>query len=209
MDAERSAIWGTVELVRPAQFAEAPTNSGYSDRRYRAAKRVDYSQPGYVVVYLDRGAVPDHDLSLSITESRSGDRLEPKYGVVGLGRAIRVQNRSSQSHVVSCPEAGLIQRLAPGQAVSIPASRTGEHSVWLLNVAETGTKAFVVPGPFAVVEASGRWKLPLVAPGDLTLRTWHPRFPAVERRVDARRGESLRLDLEISAASIPGGGSAP
>jgi hypothetical protein len=135
-------------------------------------------------------------------------RLDPPYAAVGAGGSIRVENASAAPHVLSAPGADLIQRLAPGEEVEIPAAQAGEQPLFLLDVPTARATVFVAPGPFAVVAASGRFELQGLEPGSGLVKVWHPRFPPSERTLELPPGRAVRIDFELSVEQIRAEGEA-
>lgn len=66
------------------------------------------------MVYLDAPPARETVL-LSIRSTRLGERIEPERAVGGALGSLEIANRSRAVHVVSCPELGLVRRLAPGE----------------------------------------------------------------------------------------------
>lgn len=204
-DPGRSGVWGYVELVPRAASAShtgAPSSS-YADLRYRDAELVDYTRPGFAVVYLASGAAPASSLELTVRRGLSGVRLEPAHGALGAGGEIAVTNRTREAHAVSCPDAGLLRSLAPGETLRFAAPASGALALFVPDAPDARADVFVSPGAFATLDAAGRYELLGVEPGTHVLRTWHPRFPPTERPVELSAGRLLRLDLEIGVGLRP------
>jgi hypothetical protein len=203
-DPSRSGVWGYLTLV-PREGAAPAGATPYGDRRYADAELVDYSKPGFAVVYLDGGAPPATPASVAIRGSRSGARLDPAHAAVGAGGELRVTNETRDPHVVSCPEAGVLHRIAPGESLRVPADRAGELSLFVPDAPAAAARVFVAPGPFATVSVAGRYELLGVAPGSHRLRAWHPRFPPGERRIELAPGRVERVDLALGVGLGEGG----
>lgn len=202
----RSGVWGYVRLVPHEGVAPQDTagaSSGYGDRRYADVELVDYSKPGFAVVYLDDAPGGAEwtgrpaPLALALEGGAGGLRFEPAQAAVAVDGRILVTNRSGDARVVSCPEAGLLRLLADGEAVAIPVDRAGELELFAPDRPGARARLFAAPGPFAVVSAAGRYDLVDVKPGARTLRVWHSRFPPAERRVELAPGSVARVDLEL------------
>jgi hypothetical protein len=196
-DSGKSGAWGYVHLVPLEGVGQKGSGSGgYGDRAMRDVELVDYSRPGFAVVYVEGPLVPDAPARFSI---RSGvrTRLEPRRLAVGLGSAIEVTNSSDRTHTLSCPAAGLIRTLAPGETAEIRVAEPGEVRLFLLDVPGAKALAFVAPGPYAVVAKSGRFSLENVAPGHRTLHVWHPRFPPASRTLDLAPDSVARVDIQL------------
>lgn len=202
----RVTLHGTLELV-PRAGLKPPAHGSvhYGDRRLRDVDLVDYSKPGFAVVYLDSPEPPGGRRELTVRETRGQVRIEPRYAAAGLGGEIAVLNKSASRHVVSCPAAGVLQWIGPGESLSIPAESSGSREVFLLDVAEAQAQVFVAPGPYVVVASNGRWVLPDVAPGERRLRAWHPRLPPADLPVQLAPGAIRRFDLKLGVDFLAGG----
>ncbi len=190
----RSHAWGQLRLVPREGVPEG--TSAYGDRRIRDAGLVDYTQPGFAVVYVE-GEPPGGELELVMRATRLGTRLDPLHGAVGAGGRLVVTNRSGAAHVLSYPAAGVVRGIGAGERLELAVPGAGEQGLFLLDVPEAETRIFASPGPFAVVSASGGFELRDLAPGSRELRAWHPRFPPAVRRVELPAGASVQVDLEM------------
>ncbi len=205
----RAAAFGTVRLVpREGVTPAAPGSHSYGDREFEGVELVDYSKPGFAVVYLDpQGAEGERSstsaprardrASLSIRAGATHAIFDPPQAALGAGGEITVANQSDAAHVVSCPAAGLVKRLAQGESIAIAVATPGEWPVFLLDVAGEQARIFAAPGPYRVVSSAGRFELLDLEPGRAHLRAWHPRFPAASAWVDLAPGKSQRVDLEL------------
>ena len=99
---DRAMLQGTFKLI-PVEHAKSGTGGGgsYGDRRMRDTTFVDYSRPGFALVYLTSGPRSSAPTELVIRSTRFATRLEPANAAVGLGAPIHVVNRSRQPQVVS------------------------------------------------------------------------------------------------------------
>jgi hypothetical protein len=189
---------GALRLVpREGVTPGTPGGGAYGDRRLRDVEFVDYAHPGFAVVYLEGGRSPGGQIDLSIRETRTRVVLSPEHAVVGVGGTIVVRNEAREPHVVSCPAAQLVRRIAPGERVEIPASDAGERSIFLLDAKAAEALVFVAPGPFAVTADDGSFALHDLPAGTQRLRAWHPRFPPATRSVELVSGELLQVDIEL------------
>jgi len=192
-------VWGYLSLD-PHEGAAAHGAGGggsYGDRRLAHSRLVDYSRPGFAVVYAEGQRDPGDELALTIRHSAVGPRIDPERGVVTAGGRITVRNRSDRSYTVSCPEAALLTRVEPGATVEITAGRAGEHAVFLLDGGGAASTVFAAPGPHVVVSESGRYELADLAPGRQRIRTWHPRFPPTAHWVELESGRMERMDIQL------------
>lgn len=193
----RAAAFGYVKLVPRDGVPSSGASKSYGDREYEGVAFVDYSKPGFAVVYVD-GAPRAHDVAtLVIRAGATHASFDPPHAAIAAGGAITVTNQSGATHVVSCPGAGLVQPLAAGESVEIAASKPGEWPIYLLDVAGEEARVFAAPGPYRVVSSAGRFELTDLEPGRAQLRAWHPRFPPAEAWVDLAAGNSVRVDLEL------------
>ena len=195
----RGTLWGVVTLVPPAGVVVAPPGAAYGDRRTAHAERVDYSHPGFVVVFTDGMPPAPGRTTVALVAGRDGVRFAPAESAVPLGGTVALRNDDDRPHVISSPRAELLSSVAAGETVELVASEPGEWSFHALDAGEVSAVVFVAPGPHTTVARSGRWALPDLPPGTVTLRAWHPRFPAVGRAVEVRPDTVTRVDLTMGA----------
>jgi hypothetical protein len=202
----KASVYGTLRLV-PHEGAPHSSGGGgsYGSRRMRDVGLVDYSTPGFAVVFLAEGAPPAGEIALAIRDTRVEPRIEPAAAAVGAGGRIRIENASASARIVSYPAAKLVRRMAPGEKLELAAPREGEQGVFLLDVPDAGATLFVAPGPYDVVGTTGDYELRDVEPGAHALRAWHPRFPPVRREVELAPDTRRRMDLEMGVGIEPGG----
>ena len=192
------AVQGMLRLVpREGVTPVKPGASAYASRRMADVTFVDYSKPGFAVVYVAEGASPGGAAELAIRTTGVRTRLDPAHAAVGVGGHITVRNDSAAPHVLSAPGIGMLQRLDPGQQVEIPASQAGEQPLYLLDVPRSESVVFVAPGPFTVVAEDGRFQLNGLSPGDHQLKAWHPRFPPAQASLRISDGSIAHLDLDM------------
>lgn len=200
---DHATTWGFVRLVpREGVTPRRPGSSPYADPALRDVEFVDYSRPGFAVVYLEGTPSPGGTASVHVRDGRLRAYLDPPRAAVGVGGKLRISNAGARAHVVSLPEAGSVHRLEPGQDVEIALTEPGEQPLFLLDAPEVAGRIFVAPGRFSVVSAAGRWELRDVPPGRIQLRAWHPRFPPVSRMLELRGGSVERIDLEMGVDSL-------
>jgi hypothetical protein len=193
----RAAVWGKVTLV-PAAGLDSGGDSAYGDRRLRGAKLVDYSHPGFVVVYAEGAADPVlQSIELTIRDAAAGARIEPEHSAFLAGGTVVVRNQSEEARLVSCPSQQIIRRLEPGGQLEVRLPESGEHSFHLLEARDSTSQIFASPGPFTVVERSGRFALGDLEPGPTHLGVWHPRFAPRGADVDLVAGTTLKLEFEL------------
>lgn len=208
---EKGSIWGYLQLVPRVGNKPHPLGSAsYGDGRLRDVVFVDYSRPGFAVVYVEESEeeserTPGGQIRLTIRDTRVHSRIEPTHAAVMASGSVRVVNSSRESRVLSCPGTGLVRQLAPGESTVIELGEAGAYSLFLLDVPGAQSTVFAAPGPFAVVSESGRFELRNLEPGRRRLGTWHPRAAPTSRWVDLVTGEVLRLDLEIGVGQKGGG----
>lgn len=204
---DQISVSGHVRLVPHADLRELGiAMNAYGDRRLRNARLVDYSRPGFSVVYLDHRDAQDSDAIAPRVDRevhlaiRGGDiraRLEPAHLAMRTGDVIRLRNLDRDAHIVSCPKASVLQQVAPGEEVRFELSMPGVYRFYLADTSAPGGIVFVAPGPFSVTSNSGRFHIPDLTPGTWTLHAWHPRFPPASREVVLATGDSLEIDFEI------------
>jgi hypothetical protein len=201
-DPSRSGVYGYLRLLPHEGTAPAPTagapKDAYGDRRFADTGLVDYSRPGFAVVYLERGtagAAPSG--TLAIRGGAGGVAIEPAHAATSVGAGVELRNVDGVPHVVSVPAAGLVRALAPGDRLLLPADRPGPLEVFVPSEPAAAATVFVAPGPFAAVSDSGRFEILEVAPGPNRIGVWHPRLPPATRDVALAAGSVARVDLEI------------
>lgn len=202
-----SQAWGELRLVPREGVTPGGHGGGsYGDRRLRDVEFVDYSSPGFAVVYVADERPPAGRLGVSIRSSRLGPRFEPTHAAVGASGQIVVSNQTDDTHLVSYPAAGVVRTLAAGEQLELVLPRAGEQDLFLLDSPQTRVTVFASPGPFAVVSSTGRFRLPDLAPGSHEVRAWHPRFPPAAHSLVLAPDESVRVDFEIGVGRGEDGG---
>jgi hypothetical protein len=203
-DPAKSGVYGYLKLVPHEGVSQQGSTAGssssaYGDRRYSGTALVDYSKPGFAVVYLDGPPLESPGAPLVVTLRSEGDgaALAPANGAVALGGEVVVRNAGDTPHVVSIPAAAVLRALAPGDSLAIQAREAGELEVFVPGASAAAARVFVAPGPFAVVSDAGRFELLDVEPGARRLHAWHPRLPPSERSVELAAGRVVRVDLEV------------
>jgi hypothetical protein len=203
----RATVWGYVRLV-PREGVEPsaqPATGVYADPRLRGVRFVDYSQPGFAVVYREGAPSPAGVARLAIRESPFGVRLEPRYAVVGAGGTLVLANPTSRPHVVSAPALDWLVAVAPGAELELAIPSPGPKTLFLLDAPEVEATLFVAPGPYSVVSEAGRFELVDQEPGRVALRAWRARFPSASREIELPVDSILRVDIEIGVGA-PGTG---
>jgi hypothetical protein len=200
-DPAKSGVYGYLRLRPHEGSAGAPTagapKDAYGDRRYSDTGLVDYSKPGFAVVYLERGAGGEIAADLAIRTRAGAVAIEPAHAATAVGGEIALRNVDAEPHVVSLPGLGLVRALAPGDRLVVPAERAGALEVFVPGSSDATATVFVSPGPFATVNESGRFEILEVAPGPNRVGVWHPRLPPAGRDVALAAGRIARVDLEI------------
>jgi len=171
--------------------------SAYGDRRLRDVEFVDYSQPGFAVVYVAEDPAPAGEFAFTVRSTRVGTRIEPIRGAVGAAGSVVVHNDTGGVHVLSYPAAGVVRELAPGERVSFAVPRAGEQGLFVLDASDAAATIFAAPGRFDVVSPAGRYLLTDLPPGPREIRAWHPRFPPAVQRVELAPDTSTRVDFEL------------
>lgn len=199
----RSAAWGYVRLVPREGVTPGSSGGAYGDRRLRDVRYVDYSRPGFAVVYAPGVARDGARQRIEIRDGVAGAGLEPDHVALAAGGALEVTNATADTHVLSSPGTGVVRRLAPGETVELALREPGRHDLFLLDRADVAATAFAAPGPFVVVSSTGRFELGDLEPGPTELHVWHPRFPPANRPVDLVPGVATRVDLEVGVDRMP------
>ena len=203
---DRASAWGYVRLV-PHEGLAAPSagSASYGDRRLADVALVDYSRPGFAVVYVaDAAPAPaGTPARLAIRDEALGPRLAPAHAALAAGGTLEIRNESAAVRLVSCPAAGVVRRLGAGEALAIPLPSAGEWPVHLLDAPGEPARVFAAPGPFAVASAVGRFELADLPPGRHQLVAWHPRFPPASAAVELAAGRTQRVDLELRVGAGP------
>jgi len=168
----------------------------------RDVELVDYSQPGFVIVYLDGPLATDDAASsreraeLAIEQSPTGLRLVPQLAAVTVGGALVVENRTGDARALSLPALAHVELLAPGAKLEIAIENSGPVELFLVGTREHAT-LWGSPGPWVRTDAAGRFAFRDVEPGRAVVRAWHPRFPSASREVEVRAGAVVTVELEI------------
>lgn len=191
-------LFGDLRLV-PRAGVSVPGSGGaaYSDLRLRDVELVDYTRPGFAVVWLDGREQPRSSVRVTIRANEFETRLEPPWVALAAGGTLELHNTSSETHTVSCPSQGVVRRLAPGDSLELRITDAGAHALFLLDRPQVEGGVFAAPGPFAVLTRTGQFELRDLAPGPARLHAWHPRFPPVELGVEIVADETRRVDLEM------------
>jgi len=175
----------------------AAGNTSYSSPALRNVRFVDYSRPGFAVIYVEGPPAPSDIARVAIRDSKHIARLEPSEAAVGQAGSIVIVNESARVQAVSDPVAGTLYRIEPGQSVEITRPAAGLHSFYLLEAADVMARVFVAPGPYAVVSSRGKFRLNGLPPGHARVHAWHPHFPATEKQIEVPLDGVVRLDFEI------------
>jgi hypothetical protein len=188
--------WGYVRLV-PREGVEVGGGGAYGDRRLADVRFVDYSRPGFVVVYAEGEAAPAGRVELALRTRATGPRFEPERAAVGAGGTIAIRNETDAPQILAAREHGRLETVAPGATVVFDAAGAGDHGFSILSGHGADAHVFVAPGRFTVASESGRFELVGVSPGRHRLVAWHPRFPATAHWVELSAGQVRRLDIEL------------
>ncbi len=192
----RAGVAGSVRLVPHAAAPADAAPDAYADRRLRDVRLVDYSAPGFTVVYVDGASAPGGDAELAVEDGLAGPRLAPRLAALGAGGTLRIANRAGRAVVLSAPAIGRVARLADGSSAAIRVDRAGPIEIHLLGSDESAT-VFAAPGPWTRADASGRFALSDLPPGPATLRAWHPRLPPAALEIELRADAVADAALEI------------
>jgi len=194
VDSDHANVWGYLRLV-PNESVPVDHAQAYSDRRMSGTALVDYSSPGFAVVYIEGATRQSEPLLLTIESSG----IEPHFAAHPAGGIVRIANATESTHTISCPQAGRVGLLAPGEVLEISLG-DGAHDFYLLDVDGIHSQVFAAPGEFSVVSSSGFYELTDLDPGPYRLHAWHPRFPPISTRAELSAGVAVRVDLEMGAS---------
>jgi hypothetical protein len=201
------AVWGYVRLVPREGVAEATGGAhAYGDRDLTGAQLVDYSTPGFAVVYAEGDSSAGERAPVAVVMGPTGVRLEPPHAALGVGGTLSIANQTSEAHVISCPRASLVRPLSPGESTEIAVDAAGEWPVFLLDVPGEQARVFAAPGPYQVVSPTGRFELEEIPPGNVRLHAWHPRFPGASAQADVLADDSVQVDFELRVDRMEGSG---
>jgi hypothetical protein len=205
----RGTVFGELRLApHPGVTMPSANDPSYGDPRLRDARLVDYSRPGFAVVYTDGASARDERVELSIRASQFETRLEPRWVALAVGGTVTVRNATDEPHTVSCPSLGKVARLGAGESIELAASQAGPQSVFLLDRPQVESGFFAAPGPYAVLTQSPYFELRDLPPGTAALHAWHPRLPPLERSVDVIADQSTRVDLVMGVGVADSHGAA-
>jgi hypothetical protein len=201
----KARVFGAVQLV-PHEGVEVPSGSGgsYGSRRMRDVELVDYSKPGFAVVYAGEATRPGGSAEIAIRDTRIEPRFEPAELAIGAGGHLTIVNDTGDSHMLSYPAAGLFERIKSGTKLEIDVPDSGEQHMFLVDVLSAEAVLFVAPGAYDVVSTSGEYELRNLEPGAVDVHAWHPRFPPAVRRVELTPDASMRVDLQMGVDVAPG-----
>ena len=191
-------LFGRLRLVpRDGVSLPASGSGAYADPRLRDVELVDYTRPGFAVVWLDGHGVPGSKARVTIRASEFETRLEPAWVALSRGGSLELVNTTPEVHTVSLPSLGAVRRLAPGDSLELRVADAGAHPLFLLDRPQIEGGVFAAPGPYTVISSTGQFELRDLAPGPSRLHAWHPRFPPVELGIDVVADETVRVDLEM------------
>lgn len=205
--AGRSQIWGHVRVL-PHEGVRATDShaNAYGDRRLRDVSLVDYSSPGFAIVFVDHGPAPAAPARVTIRTSRFGTAFDPALVVLGAAGKLSIRNETATRHILSYPAAKLVVALGPDEAVDIDIPRSGEQALFLLDAPEATNTIFAAPGAFSRVSGSGRYVLSDLEPGEHRIHAWHKRFPSASKSIDLQLNSVIKLDFDLGVGR--GGGHA-
>jgi hypothetical protein len=199
----KSSVYGTLRLVPHAGAPKPGGGASYGSLRLRDVGLVDYSTPGFAVVFVNEGTKPGGSAVVTVRDTHVEPRLEPDHLAIGDGGRITVVNASVAAHILSYPAGKLVRRLSPGERFEIDVPGPGEQGLFLLDVPDASATLFVAPGRFSVVTTAGDYALRDLDPGAVELRAWHPRFPPLAHQVQLAPDASVHVDLEMGVGIEP------
>ena len=195
-------LWGRLELAPPEGLPATTGGAGqYGDPRLRDARRFDHERPGFAVVYLEDRGAPSDALTLEIRSTRTGARLSPELGVIGISGVLTIENQTDRARIISVPELALLHSIDAGSSVAIETLKAGETAFHLLGEESATATLFVSPGAYARCNEQGGWVLENQTPGPAQLHAWHHRYPPTEVSVEILEGEVREVLLRSSVTS--------
>jgi len=202
-----STLTGRVEVRAPVpSAAEGSATASYGDRRLRDATRVDYSRPGFAVVYVetdppDPAPAEDGSAPARVTLSSGTTRLrvDPAELAMRTGAVLSIHNASPAAHVISIPELGRVTPIEAGEQIRIAVDVAGELSLYVLDHPGSRVHLFSAPGPFVRLPDSGRFALTDLPPGRRRLHAWHARLPPTSVDVELLPDRIEDVDLVLGA----------
>jgi hypothetical protein len=118
----RAGAFGYLRLVPRDGVPTSGAAHAYGDREFEGVSFVDYSKPGFAVVYADGATRAGDATQVAIRAGAARASFDPPNAALAAGGTITVTNESGATHVVSCPGAGLVKPLAVGESLEIVAS---------------------------------------------------------------------------------------
>jgi hypothetical protein len=196
-DVGSATVWGYVTLV--PKTGAAPSEAAYGDRRVQGATLFDYSHPRFAVVYAPSGpAAPARSHRVVLEPAQRGVRFAPERVAMGSADELTVENRTSETQIVSAPAAGWLHELPPGASAVFRSAASGELEIHALGTSARPALVWVASGVYAPADSTGRYELRGLEAGSTELRAWHPRLPpSSAHTLMLRAGEVARVDLEI------------
>ncbi len=207
----RRSIAAFLLLLLVAQPAIAGRFRGEVTLSKSARSRKD-SGVGDVVVYVEK--VPDA-LERKLAKggwwfsrkpkvSRITQRnltFVPRVLAVTRGSQVEFQNLDPVYHnafSVSASKRFDLGRYPPGHADTVAFERVGVMNLHCdVHPLEVGFVVVVPNHAFTRPDASGRFVLPKLPPGQYTIRAWHPRGRALRRQVEMPRKGDVDLELKL------------
>lgn len=198
-----SHLFGKLRIVPREGIAPAHAHgNAYGDRRLRDVSRVDYSSPGFAVVFVEEGTAPTEAGELVIRATRVATSIDPDTLALGAGGRLRIRNPTSQRHLISYPAAGVVRGVEPGESIELPIPRAGEQDVFLLDVPEARARIFAAPGRFSRVATDGSYAIQNLSPGTWQVHAWHWRFPPANGSIQLHSDDTSQLDFELGVGLI-------
>jgi hypothetical protein len=171
---------------------------------------VDLARVGPTVIYLDaRHGRLDYPIPPAVPIIRQLDgSFEPTFRVVVAGQRVQLPNDDRIFHNVfsySRPNDFDLGTYPRGQSRTIALRYPGFVRLYCSIHESMSASVFVAPSPYYdVADASGRFRIDRVPPGNYVLRTWSRRLPSATRQVRVAPGETARIEVEIGAPAPAG-----
>lgn len=218
-----SAATGTVEgVVRLADGAELPSLPEEAPRANAAPwpasctpPRIADRQPVRLVEgdpsrklagvlvsaseFQGRAEAPPRTHTVSIRDCR----LDPPFLAVTRGDRIELRNDTQHPFLpsFSASGGGLMQALLHNQARTLHVDQGGVHEIACGWAAPCGrTTVAVLYHPLHQLTSDGTFRIAGIPEGDAEIHAWHPLFEDSMQRVTVRAGQTVRVELTLTAA---------
>jgi len=186
--------------------ANAGAEASLSGRVTLAIGRLTLADVAPLVVYLEpldgQRAEPPREPA---TLRQHGARFEPSFLVVSAGQTVGMPNDDTIFHNVfsySKPNDFDLGLYRSGESRLLRFEHAGPVRLYCSIHDQMNGLIFVAPTPlFALVGASGEFRIGSAPAGRHRVRVWSERLPQLEREVALAPDQELALSLELGAAA--------